>query len=205
MADHKIKNFKNNVNKLASRYSEIKLIVDFWGIPKYWYREPSFRSLVLIVIEQQISTIAAKTIFNKLEKYINEVSTEAVISIGIEGLMHMGLSKKKSFCCYNLAKLISNKELSLSKLDHDSDEQVLKKLTKIPGIGPWTASMYMLSAMERIDIWPSTDLGLINGSKDLIKNRITDQSLVLGMRWSPLRSIAARLIWHYYSKKFNSN
>ena len=148
MADQKIKNFKNNVNKLASRYSEIKLIVDFWGIPKYWYREPSFRSLVLIVIEQQISTIAAKTIYNKLEKHINEISTEAVISIGVEGLMHIGLSKKKSFCCYNLAKLISNKELNLSKLDHDSDEQVLKKLTKIPGIGPWTASMYMLSAME---------------------------------------------------------
>ena len=69
MADQKIKNFKNNVNKLASRYSEIKLIVDFWGIPKYWYREPSFRSLVLIVIEQQISTIAAKTIFNTKTKF----------------------------------------------------------------------------------------------------------------------------------------
>ena len=83
-------------------------------------------------------------------------------------------------------------------------DQDLKKLTKIPGIGQWTATMYMLSAMERIDIWPSTDLGLINGSKDLIESRITDQSLVLGMRWSPLRSIAASLIWHYYSKKFNS-
>jgi|TARA_B100001250_G_scaffold198790_1_gene170558 DNA-3-methyladenine glycosylase II len=204
MSDQKIKNFKKNVNKLAARYSEIKLIVDLWGIPKYWYREPSFKSLVAIVIEQQISTIAAKTIFNNLEKHINEISTEAVISLGIEGLMHNGLSKKKSFCCYNLAKLISNKKLNLSKLDHDSDEEVLKKLTKIPGIGPWTASMYMLSAMERIDIWPSTDLGLINGSKDLIENRIIDQSLDLGMRWSPLRSIAARLIWHHYNKKINS-
>ena len=204
MSDQKIKNFKKNVNKLAARYSEIKLIVDLWGIPKYWYREPSFKSLVAIVIEQQISTIAAKTIFNNLEKHINKISIEAVISLGIEGLMHIGLSKKKSFCCYNLAKLISNKKLNLSKLDHDSDEEVLKKLTKIPGIGPWTASMYMLSAMERIDIWPSTDLGLINGSKDLIENRIIDQSLGLGMRWSPLRSIAARLIWHHYNKKINS-
>ena len=204
MTKIKNKNFEKYVNELAIEYSEISEVLKLWGMPKYWHREPSFRSIILIIIEQQISTLAASTIFKNLEKNIYEVTADRVIALGIEGLRKQGLSRQKAFYCYNLAESVNNGDLVLSELNKDSDDIVFQKLIRFPGIGPWSASIYMLSAMERLDIWPPNDLGLIKGTKDLLNESNVNNYSKNGERWKPLRSIAARLIWHHYDNKLGT-
>ena len=100
-----------------------------------------------------------------------------------------------------LAEWIARGELRLSSLLRASDAQVSATLTRVPGIGPWTASIYLLMALRRPDVWPLGDLAL---HKALAKLRrlpqvpSSDVAARLAERWAPYRAVAARILWHGY-------
>jgi DNA-3-methyladenine glycosylase II len=121
--------------------------------------------------------------------------------MGDARLRSLGLTRQKSAYLLHLAESIISGELNLSRLSRLSDDQARTALTRIKGIGSWSADVYLLMAMRRADIWPAGDLALAVALQDLngLKGRPSPQELEeIAERWRPHRAVAARMLWQYY-------
>ncbi len=190
-------NFPDRARSLASCYPELDAIINRHGVPEFWNRPTGFKTLVRIILEQQVSLLAAERAFERIEAGLPELSSLTVHKAGIIGLRQLGITRQKSRYIFELAKSIEEGILNLNRLEKQSDESVFEKLTQLPGIGPWTAKVYLLSALCRPDVWPPGDLAL----NKTIRRLMPDAGEELersGERWAPERAVAARLLWHEY-------
>lgn len=158
--------------------------------------------MVRIILEQQVSLASAAALFGRLERSLGgAVTPERVLAIGKDGLRDRGLTRQKASYVANLAEHVVRGELSLPGLGLLSDDEAAERLTRLPGIGPWSASIYLLMALRRPDIWPPGDLALdrcvmrLWGGKTPL-NRW--EVRLAADRWRPWRAVAARILWHGY-------
>ena len=196
-------------SKMLNAFYEIKKIdenfkkiFDDFGLPENRAIEKNFKSIVKIIIGQQISTNVAKKIYEKLNK--NKMLSEQVLSkSSIEDLKNFGLSTQKSFYIKNLATLSLNKQLDVSSLDKLSSDEVTEVLLPIKGIGQWTINNFKIFALQDVNAWPSADLALQEAVK-ILTNLIRRPNQVemenLGKNWVPYRGAAALFLWHYHNK-----
>jgi DNA-3-methyladenine glycosylase II len=160
----------------------------------------SFASLVRIVVGQQLSAKAAESIFLRLKSLV-EVTPIALLNAEEELLRQAGLSRAKVVTCRELAIAILDGRLDLANLETLSDEAVTAELTKIKGIGPWTAQIFLLFCMERLDSFPAADLAVqvaYQRLKGLEQRPTAKELLVLCEDLKPWRGAVAHLLWHYY-------
>ena len=186
---------------LAEKDSTLAFVYENHGAPPLWKRGEYFSTLVHIILEQQVSLASALAAFNKLQEKIGDITPEAVLKLSDEELRSAYFSRQKSVYVRELAKAVSSGKLDLQKLNKLSDENVKEKLTQIKGIGRWTADIYLLMAMARPDIMPKGDLALHIAWQKLTKseNRPNSEEFqIIAEKWKPLRSVAARLLWHFY-------
>jgi len=183
---------------LAGRFPEFGELIHRWGLPDFWCRKPGIDSLVLIIIEQQISIAAAASIHRRLKKALGRVSARSIHEAGEQRLRTFGLTRQKSRYCYELARAVIERRLSLKVVAEMSDQDAMAALIALPGIGPWSAAIYAMSALQRIDIWPPGDLALRNGVATLFPELDTASLGDSGDCWQPQRAVAARLVWHHY-------
>jgi DNA-3-methyladenine glycosylase II len=189
------------VNWLIDDDPFLRKAVEKNGLPPLWEREPGFPSLLKIILEQQVSLASAKATYNKLLTKLDVLTPESFLSLDDRELKKVGFSRQKTRYGRILAKSVLDGSLDLTKLGNLSDKEVENKLTSIPGIGKWTASIYLLMVLGRPDIWPKGDLAL---NKALMKvkelEKIPDNNLAeeIAEGWRPYRSVAARILWHYY-------
>ena len=186
-----------------------KVIIEL-GNPPLWFREPGFATLIHIILEQQVSLASARAAFNKLKEATgDELTPERFLEFSDIELKEFGFSRQKTKYCQELSKAIMNRDLELNKLHGLDDKNARKELMKIKGIGPWTASIYLLRALLRPDVWPSGDLALekaVQKIKDLSEKPDTERLNMIALRWKPWRAVAARIIWHYYlNQSFHEN
>ena len=164
-----------------------------------WGRKPGFTTLVRIIIEQQVSLVSARAMFERLRANVEPFSAERFIELGDPFLRSLGMTRQKSAYCLNLAQAsVEGRLRSLSRL---SDDDAHATLTRIKGIGPWTAEVYLLMALRRPDIWPNGDVALAAAVTSLnkLKERPSFPELALMAEpWRPFRSVAARMLWQYY-------
>lgn len=182
---------------LASDFPELNDIVESFGIPEFWSRPQGFETLVLIILEQQVSTSSAAMAFKRIVDGLGEVSSEVVANAGIQQLQLLGITRQKADYITNLAVEIERNRFPLDRLENRSDEEVRMNLKSLRGIGPWTANVYLMSALCRADIWLPGDLAL----KATLQKIFADgagKHLENGARWAPFRSTAVRLLWHKY-------
>lgn len=187
--------------KLSAQDQDLKFIFQTYGTPPLWAREPTFATLVHIILEQQVSLASALSAFNKLQEKLGAITPEAVLSLTDEELKAAYFSRQKTVYVRELAKAIASGNLSLKSLETLSDEAVKIELKKIKGIGDWTSDIYLLMAMLRFDVMPKGDLALHvawQKLKKLERRPNAEEFLEIAERWKPLRSIAARLLWHFY-------
>lgn len=166
-----------------------------------WQRAAGFRTLVHIILEQQVSLSSAKSMLLRLETAIQPLTPERFVELGEMGLRQLGVTRQKSTYLVHLSESLVSGRLSLRGLSRLSDEQVLEKLTGIKGIGLWSANIYLLMAMRRADIWPAGDLALAVALQELkrLPARPSPQELEgIAEAWRPLRAVAARMLWQYY-------
>lgn len=196
--------FKFCCNHLAKQDDDLKLIIDTYGYPPLFVRTPTFETLLHIILEQQVSLASAKAALNKLKEKIGTILPEKLILLTDIELKACYFSRQKIVYSRNLAEAIINKQLNLKKLMLLPDETVRTELKKIKGIGDWTSDVYMMMAMQRINLFPVGDIALINSLKN-IKGlpRQTDKEAVLlvAEKWRPYRTVAAFLLWHAYINK----
>ncbi len=167
-------------------------------------KKKGFEGLISLIVEQQLSVASAKAIFNRIKDLIKPFTAKKFIEIKETDLKKAGLSSQKINYCKGIANKIISGDLNLKKLEKKSDVEAIKELVKIKGIGEWTAKCYLLGSLKRIDIWPSSDLGIIVAIQKLKDMEERPKELTIeeiAEPWSPYRSVAALLLWSTYDKE----
>jgi DNA-3-methyladenine glycosylase II len=189
------------VRTLARLDPDLALLFRRNGLPPMWARRPGFATLIHIVLEQQVSIAAARTLFRRVRTEIGGMTPERVMERGADGLHRLGITRQKSSYCHALARAVLDGGLSLGLIARGGDAAGRAALLALRGIGPWSADIYYLMALRRPDIWPTGDLALavaLREVKRLRKLPDAQRQLATSRMWSPWRSVAARLLWHYY-------
>jgi DNA-3-methyladenine glycosylase II len=187
--------------ELAARDQLLANIHDTYGDPPLWRRATGFRTLVHIILEQQVSLSSAKSMLLRLEAAIQPFTPERFLELGDLHLRRLGVTRQKSSYLLHLSATLVSGELRLRSLARMSDDEVLVRLTGIKGIGSWSANIYLLMAMRRADIWPAGDLALAVALKELkgLAVRPSPEELeLIAEAWRPHRAVAARMLWQYY-------
>ena len=157
-----------------------------------------FGRLARSIVGQQVSTKAARSIWSRVENSLTSVTPETILATGPKKLRSLGISNAKCASLLDLGDAVASGELRLDTLGHYSDHRVTEELTKIRGIGPWTADMFLIFVLQRLDIWPVGDLGVRKGYAavfDLGEVPGPDVLQPLGDRFRPYRSIVASYCW----------
>jgi DNA-3-methyladenine glycosylase II len=186
---------------LAERDPDLLQVLHRIGPPPLWARRPGFATLVHIILEQQVSLASAKAAFNKLRATISAVTPARFLTLDDTTLKAIGFSRQKMGYCRLLAQALIDREIDLKKLNKMNDEDARVELKKLKGVGDWTADIYLLMAMRRPDIWPRGDLALLIAMQEVkgFSAKPTQEKFdEIGERWRPYRSIAARMLWHFY-------
>lgn len=190
------------VAQLARHDPALARIVDAHGVPPLWARPAGFATLARIVLEQQVSLAAARSVYERLARELPGGWTPAaILQQGTSGLTVRGLTRQKAGYLVALAEQIDGGELVLADLARASDADVHRQLTRVPGIGPWTASIYLLMALRRPDVWPPGDLALqkaLSRLQGLDRTLSSEEAAACAVRWAPYRAVAARVLWHGY-------
>jgi DNA-3-methyladenine glycosylase II len=170
------------------------------GAPPLWGRPEGFATLVKIILEQQVSLASAAAAYGRLESALGRVTPERFEQLDDAALRAIGFSGQKAGYCRGVAAGIREGSIVLDDLATLDDAAVSRRLVEIRGVGPWTAAVYLLAALRRPDVWPVGDRALEVAVGGLLgRDSITPAAASLhAERWRPVRSVAARLLWHDY-------
>jgi DNA-3-methyladenine glycosylase II len=188
-------------DKLAKNDVYLKSIITQYGYPPFWSRPATFPSLILFILEQQVSLASAKAAFDKLQQKIGAVIPSKILLLTDEELKACYFSRQKTTYARCLAEAIISKQINLKKLAACSDEEVRTALTQVKGIGNWTADVYLMMSLQRCNLFPGGDIALINSAREVLqlpKQTSREEILAIAEKWAPYRTIAAFLLWHAY-------
>jgi DNA-3-methyladenine glycosylase II len=192
------------VDELAKREKAFAAVLERHGRPEPRVSEPGATTLLRTIVGQQVSVAAARSMWAKLEAgYGTPPDLNKILTASDDDLRLAGLSRQKAGYARSLAALVLSGELDLDRLPAD-DEEAIELLTKIKGIGRWSAEIYLLFAEGRTDIWPAGDLAVqIEIGKLLgLEGKPTEKQLrELGEAWRPHRGAVAVLAWHSYNSE----
>ena len=151
---------------LAARDPVLAAIAARFGTPPLWAREPGFPTLVHLILEQQVSLASAQAAFDRLVTATDPLTPAALLALDGEQLQAIGFSRQKTRYARALAEAVAIGELDLEGLAAADDDEVDRRLTALPGIGPWTATIYRLMVLGRPDAWPVHDIALAQAIAD---------------------------------------
>jgi len=192
------------VDELARREKAFAAVLDKHGRPEPRVSEPGATTLLRTIVGQQVSVAAARSMWAKLEAgYGAPPDLKKILKASDEDLRAAGLSRQKAGYARSLAALVLSGELDLDRLPAD-DEEAIDLLTRIKGIGRWSAEIYLLFAEGRTDVWPAGDLAVqIEIGKLLgLDGKPSEKQLrELAEKWRPHRGAVAVLAWHSYNSQ----
>ena len=189
------------VGELAARDPDLRAIVERFGPPPMWDRPAGFATLVHIMLEQQVSLASAQAAFDRLCAAVDPLTPDGFLALDDTRLLAIGFSRQKTRYVRDLSHAVASGALDLEGLARLSDADARDKLVALTGIGPWTASIYLLMVLRRPDVWPASDMALaaaVAEVRGLDRRPDADLLEALAAPWRPWRSVAARLFWHDY-------
>lgn len=187
--------------ELAGRDPALGAIHRRLGPPPLWGRPPGFPTLVRIVLEQQVSLASAWATYRRLEEAVGEVTPAAVLALDDEALRAAGFSRQKAGYCRRIAAAVAGGAIDLAALARLDDDEARSRLVELPGIGRWSADIYLLMALGRPDVWPVGDLALAVAAAEVRGQNGPLPAADLeaaGEPWRPWRAVAARMLWQHY-------
>jgi DNA-3-methyladenine glycosylase II len=173
------------------------------GLPALRRQRQGFATLVEIVVEQMISLKAARAIIARLRAAYDPFEPKMICGAGMPALQALGLSQAKAKSILAFADAAVAGGLDFNALTESSDDDVRQHLTRYPGVGPWTAEIYLLTALGRRDAWPYGDVALQRATQTLfsLQDRPSGRTMqAMAEPWRPWRSVAARLLWAHYRR-----
>jgi len=194
-------NFRKICEQLVKKDKDLRSVIQAHGHPPMWTRPAIFQTLILIILEQQVSLASAFAAFKKLKQKIKYITPPRLLSLSDDELRNCYFSRQKTIYARELAKAIQSKQLNLKKLSPGTDEEIRTELKKIKGIGDWTVDVYLMHALQRADLFPLGDIALVNSLrevKQLPAHASREDMLAIAEPWRPYRTIAAMILWHAY-------
>jgi DNA-3-methyladenine glycosylase II len=193
---------RDAVRTLGKRDPALRAIVDRYGPPPLWARAPGFPTLVLLILEQQVSLASARAAYDRLVAITADPPTPAsLLALTDAELLAAGFSRQKTRYARALAVAVGDGSLDVDGLALLDDDGVDAALTALPGIGPWTSTIYRLMVLGRPDAWPIHDIALAQAYADVhglaVRPR-PEEMTALAEEWRPWRAVAARILWHQY-------
>ncbi len=176
-------------------------IIKTYGIPPEWSRPEGYETLCRIILEQQVSLESGKAAYEKLNALVEVFDANHISKLTVEEMRTATISRQKAGYILGLADQIKSGLISLENLSLLAPEEAIEVLVSIKGIGPWTAQVYLLFALQSPDIYPKGDIALINTIKKLWQIKESSETLLKSEDWKPYRSTASFLLWHYYLSK----
>jgi DNA-3-methyladenine glycosylase II len=189
------------VAHLAERDPDLGAVVARFGAPPLWDRVTGFPTLVHIILEQQVSLASAQAAFDRLSGAVDPLTPGAFLRLGDAALLAIGFSRQKARYVRELAAAVLDGSLDLDGLAALEDDEARDALLAQSGIGPWTATIYLLMCLRRPDVWPAGDIALqqaVAEVKALPARPDPSRMDELAEPWRPWRAVAARILWHHY-------
>ncbi len=197
-----VETLKDSLEALAQREAAFAQVLEQLGHPEPRCSEPGVETLLRTIVGQQVSVQAARSMWATLVAKLGQpIDLALLLRSSDEDLREAGLSRQKAGYARSLAGLVQSGELDLDRLPAD-DEEAIAQLTRIKGIGRWSAEIYLLFAEGRRDIWPAGDLAVqieIGKLMGLDERPSEKQLRAIAERWRPHRGAAAVLAWHSYN------
>ena len=197
-------NFRAICDQLAKRDADLKRILKTRGYPSMWTRPNSFQTLILTILEQQVSLAAAYAAFKRLKERIGTVTPDKLAALSDEDLRACYFTRQKIVYARGLTEAIQSKQIKLRALHHQPDESVREQLINLKGIGNWTIDVYLMHALRRTDLFPLGDIALVNSLKHIkqLPDDISKEDMLeIAAQWQPNRTIAAMILWHDYMQR----
>lgn len=192
---------KGSIDALAAIEPAFAAALARAGYPEPRLREPGYATLLRTILGQQVSVASATAVWNKLHAVLGNAEDPLLLAAGSDELLRSaGLSRQKMGYARSLAEQVTSGALDLAALPQD-DEDAIAALTRIKGIGRWSAEIYLLFAEGRPDVWPAGDLavqieiGRILGHPGRPSEKLTRD---WSEAWRPHRGAAAIFAWHHY-------
>ena len=188
---------EKEINYLKKKDKRLSEAIDRIGKIERKVIPDMFEALISSIVGQQISNKAADTVWKRLIVLVGEIKPETIIAEDVNNIQKCGMSFRKASYLKNIAESVYSGELNIDELIHMSDEEVIKKLTSLNGIGVWTAEMLMIFSMERPNIVSWGDLAIKRGMcrlynhKELTKTQFERYK----KRYSPYGSVASLYLW----------
>ena len=193
---------RSGLDAIAAQESGIARALERVGYPEPRIRSRGYATLLRTIVGQKVSVAAASSMWNKLVAAMGEdVPPQAILDADFDTLRACGLSRQKQGYARSLCELVIAGQLDFDALPLD-DEEAIELLTRIKGIGRWSAEIYLLFAEGRPDIWPAGDLAVQVGHGKLLglEERPSEkQTRLLAENWRPHRGTAAIFTWHCYN------
>ncbi len=187
------------VNHLKKSDPVLRAIIERVGACRMEYGLPEFSSLAESIVYQQLNGKAAATIFERFAALAGEPLTpENILKLSDAQLRSVGLSKQKASYMKDLAAKTRDGLLDFAKLPDLSDDEVIKHLTQVKGIGVWTAHMFLIFTLKRADVLPTGDYGIQAAMKKYYRKRKMPKPKdmeKIARTWSPYRSVACWYLW----------
>jgi len=197
-------NFRRLCDQLAKKDADLKRILQLHGHPAMWVRPNSFQTLILTILEQQVSLAAAYAAFNRLKNKIGRVTPDALAALTDAELRDCYFTRQKIVYARELTEAVRSKRIRLRALHHQPDESVREQLIQLKGIGHWTIDVYLMHALRRTDLFPLGDIALVNSlkhNKQLPDHISKEEMLRIAEDWRPNRTIAAMILWREYMNR----
>lgn len=163
-----------------------------------------FGCLVRLIIAQQLSSKVASKIWSNFRDAINDITPVVLNNITDEQLRECGISLAKATYIKNISQLVMEEKLDLHQLAAMNDTDVITRLTEVRGIGRWTAEMFLIFALGRLDVWSISDVGLkrsINWLYNVPMNSCESTWMRICDNWKPYRTVAALYLWEANNRK----
>ena len=191
---------KMAADELSKRDLDLAHFYEAHGLPSLRIRPTGYGTLIKIICGQQVSTAAARAITGRLDIIAKPMTPEIFLGLSDKQIRNVGLSRPKEKYARGIAEAILNQNFNFRKIAAMDDEAAINEMTKLKGVGRWTAEVYLLFALRRPDLWPANDLGVIKGLmgiKGLSERPSSCEMNAIGQLYRPWRSVAARMMWHH--------
>jgi DNA-3-methyladenine glycosylase II len=192
---------KDALSALIVADPDLGSILDRAGPLPWRTRSPGFPGLLQAIVAQMISNQAAAAIWGRLRALPRALEPEGLLALSDESLRAAGLSRPKVAHARILAEMFLDGTLSAAALEAMGDDEAIAMIASVKGLGVWTAEIYLLFALQRMDVFPAGDIALAAAAAQLkgLSGRPDPKALrKLAEAWRPSRSLAARLLWHHW-------
>ena len=189
------------IKYLSKKDKVFASIIEQFGIPAIPARPQGFETLALLILEQQVSIDSAKATFLKLKNAVESFTAKYLLALSDVDYRTSGVSSQKTSYIKALANAVINKDIDIESLPFKSPDIVREELIKIKGIGNWTIDVYLMFCLQSTDIIPLGDIAVVNTIKELFNIHDKNEMETYTKSWSPYRSAATFLLWHYYLGK----